>query len=184
MFMNHHQLSRWALAAGLSAALLLPAACDRGTDKADVREKTQEAVEAMKAYAEQQRVEHREIMRDRLKNIHDQIQELRAELGDLQKDVRAELEGSIETLKQNYQAIDQELTGIERAEKAEWDKIRDELGMALKELETAYRSAAARLDIPIEGGPGSPAAGREQTEAPAGVPAAEAQASAQPASGG
>lgn len=161
MMLDMMQRNRLAVAIAAVGMLVLPAACERRTDMAEVREETREAVETMQAYAEQQRREHREIMQERLKNIHAQIQGLRTELAGLQKQAATELEGSIETLNQNFQKIDQELTNLERTEKTEWDKIRAELNMAINELESAYQSAAARLDVPVKGSP--KAAGETQT---------------------
>jgi DNA repair exonuclease SbcCD ATPase subunit len=173
MMLGMMQRNRLAVAIAAAAMLVLPAACERRTDMAEVREETREAVETMQAYAKQQREEHREIMQERLKNIHAQIQALREELAGLQKQAATEIQGSIETLDQNFKKIDQELADIESTEKAEWDKIRAELNMAINELESAYQSAAQRLDVPVEGDAGAgetrtPTAPQKQNATPGG----------------
>jgi hypothetical protein len=58
--------------------------------------------------------------------------------------------------------IDRELADIERTEKAEWDKIRAEFILTITEPESAHQSAAARIDVPVEGSP--KATGETQTQ--------------------
>jgi archaellum component FlaC len=148
--------SRISLFAILSLSMpLLFLACDRGTDEAEVREKTEEAVEAMQEYAEEKREDYRETVRNRLNNIKTQIQELRERTAGLQREVGSELQTSLDTLNQSYEKLQQDFDGMRDSQKAEWDSIQAELNQALDGLEQAYQDAAAQLQARSQDSEGS-----------------------------
>ncbi len=140
---NFGHVSLLAIALFILPFMLI--ACDSGTDQADVREETKEAVEAMQNYAQDKREEYRDAVQNRLNEIKTQIQELRERTASLQKDVGQELQASIDSLDQNYENLKQNFAKMENSEQAEWDSVQAELNQALNGLEKAYQDAAAQL---------------------------------------
>lgn len=143
---------RWSLVFVSMSMLLVLSACEGGTDKAEVREETKEAVEAMKDYAEETQEEYRKAAQERLDNVKAQIQELRDRAANLQQDVGDEIQTSIDTLNRNYGKLEQQLTSLEKTERAKWNDMQAELDKALDDLEEAHRNAAAKLQVQESGG--------------------------------
>jgi hypothetical protein len=86
-----------------------------------------------------------EAMEARLAEMSKRIKELKARLGTVQGEVRAELERRIEAVAGGQEAQRQRLQQLKDAGLDRWDDLEKQAGQAWEDLEKSLRDLTARL---------------------------------------
>ncbi|MGB8992210.1 MAG: hypothetical protein WCD80_09155 [Desulfobaccales bacterium] len=87
-----------------------------------------------------------EAMEARLAEMSERIKELKARLGTVQGEVKAELERRIDALAGGHEAQRQRLHRLKDAGLERWDELQEQAGQAWEDLEESLQDLAARLN--------------------------------------
>lgn len=123
-----------------------PAEQDTEVSADEVREKLNNAAEAVEKYSAQETEKAIEDAQEGLENIRQRIDRLKADLGEMQEGAQGEFQTRIEQLEGKLQDAEQRLAELKDAGDEVWSEAEGNLQKAVEQLETAYQDAADALD--------------------------------------
>jgi len=134
-----------ALAAALTAVLVLPAPATAQTTGADVAKKTGEAWDTIKAYTVDKKNDAVAYGRKLIKETDANIAKLEDKAAKAKGEAKAEYQKDIKELKATRARAAAKLGEMEKASGAAWDATKEGFAEAYKDLHGAYNKAVAKF---------------------------------------
>ena len=110
----------------------------------DVKDKTAEAWEALKAYTHAKQNDAVAYGKKLMKETDDQIKQLQARASRASGDAKVEYDKQVKALKAKQAEAGKKLSAMGKATAASWDTAKQGFADAYKDLQSAYERAAAQ----------------------------------------
>ena len=134
-----------ALAAALTAVLVLPASATAQTKGADVAQKTGETWDTVKAYTVDKKNDAVAYAKKLIKETDANIAKLEDKAGKAKGEAKAEYQKDVKELKAARARAAAKLGEMEKASGGAWDATKDGFADAYKDLHNAYNKAVAKF---------------------------------------
>ena len=115
------------------------------TSAQDVKQKTQEAIQAVKNYSEEQMKEYRDALRNKMNSLEQSHQELQAKLEDMKEGAKKDMEQVIKNLEEKKADLEHKSQELQTATGEAFGDLKVGTEKALAELEEAYEQAIQRF---------------------------------------
>jgi TolA-binding protein len=120
-------------------------AAEQETTSDDVMRETRDAVETAKQYTIEKKDRFGKAAWAELNDLQTRIKELQTKMTTLSGETRTELEKAIKDLEAKKKDARKKLKDMDSATASTWNKVKEEMNTALKDLKKAYKEAISQL---------------------------------------